>query len=206
MFFVFGSAIVVVKSVMAERASPKDLIYGTVRKPAAPLAVGHDKLVSRLHSALDAYVTSRSLGRLWVGVEIVLDRREGIVLQPDITFIVDGRESIVSDRVWGPPDMVLEVTSTLTHSAHLEERVAWFSLYGVREVLAGAAGAEGNRGTRACAWQRPPPNALRRHHARQIAALARVRSMFRGVADVARLKPSPTRSEKSFRGLLRGAR
>ena len=96
-------------------ASPQDLDYGTVRKPAAPLAIGHDTLVSRLHSALDAYVTSKSLGRLWVGIEVVLDQREGIVLQPDITFIVDGRESIVSDRVWGPPDMVLEVTSPLTH-------------------------------------------------------------------------------------------
>ena len=133
MFFLFGSVIVVVSPLWPNELSPQDLIYGTVRKPAAPLAVGHDKLVSRLHSALDTYVTSRSLGRLWVGVEIVLDRREGIVLQPDITFIVDGRESIVSDRVWGPPDMVLEVTSALTHSAQLEERVAWFSLYGVRE-------------------------------------------------------------------------
>jgi Uma2 family endonuclease len=118
---------------MAEPLSPRDLIYGTVGKPAAPLAVGYDKLVSRMHSALDAYVTPTSLGRLWVGIEIVLDQREGIVLQPDITFIVDGRESIVSDRVWGPPDMVLEVTSPLTHAPALEERVAWFSLYGVRE-------------------------------------------------------------------------
>ena len=118
---------------MADRLRPQDLIYGTVRKPAAPLTIGHDKLVSRVHSALDMYVTPKSLGRLWVGIEVVLDRREGIVLQPDITFVVDGRESIVSDRVWGPPDMVLEVTSTLTHAPALEERVAWFSLYGVRE-------------------------------------------------------------------------
>lgn len=86
-----------------------------------------------MHAALDNYVTARSLGRLWVGVEVVLDRREGLVLRPDITFIVEGRESIVSDRVWGPPDMVLEVTSPLTDSGPLEERVAWFSLYGVRE-------------------------------------------------------------------------
>jgi len=118
---------------MAERLSPQDLIYGTFRKPAAPLTIGRDKLVSRLHTALDAYITPKSLGRLWVGIEIVLDRREGLVLRPDITFIVDGRESIVSDRVWGPPDMVVEVTSPLTHSGPVEERVAWFSLYGVRE-------------------------------------------------------------------------
>ncbi|MSO56677.1 MAG: Uma2 family endonuclease [Acidobacteria bacterium] len=118
---------------MAERLGPNGLTYGTVRKPAAPLSITHDKLVGRLHAALGQHVTSRNLGRLWVGVEIVLDRREGLVLQPDITFIVDGRESIVSDRVWGPPDMVLEVTSPHTHPGQLEERVAWFSLYGVRE-------------------------------------------------------------------------
>ena len=76
---------------------------------------------------------SKSLGRLWAGVEIVLDQREHIILQPDITFIVDGRESIVRDRVWGPPDMVLDVTSPLTHPGQLQERIAWFSLYGVRE-------------------------------------------------------------------------
>src|SRR5687768_7305289 len=128
---------------MAERLSPQDLIYGTIRKAAAPFTIAHDKLVGRIHSALDVYVTSKSLGRLWVGIEIVLDRREGIVLQPDITFIVDGRESIVSDRVCGPPDMVLEVTSTLTHARALEERVAWFSLYGVREYwLVGPAQKE----------------------------------------------------------------
>jgi Uma2 family endonuclease len=78
-------------------------------------------------------VTTNSLGRLCVNTEIVLERREGIVLRPDITFIVEGRESIVSDRIWGPPDMVLEVISPLAHSGPLEERVAWFSLYGVRE-------------------------------------------------------------------------
>ena len=113
--------------------SPQYPIYGTTRNPATRNPIGHDTLVSRLHTALDAYVKSKSLGRLWVGVEVVLDQREHIILQPDITFIVDGRESIVKDRVWGPPDMVLEVTSPLIHPGQLQERIAWFSLYGVRE-------------------------------------------------------------------------
>jgi Uma2 family endonuclease len=118
---------------MADKLRPRRHAFETGRKLAVPRAVSHDTLISRLHTALDRYVTSQSLGRLWVGIEIVLDRREGIVLQPDITFIVEGRESIVRDRVWGAPDMVLELTSVLTSSRQLEERVAWFSLYGVRE-------------------------------------------------------------------------
>ena len=114
--------------------SPQYPVYGTTGQPAAARhPIGHDTLVSRLHTALDVYVKSKSLGRLWVGVEVVLDQREHIILQPDIAFIVDGRESIVRDRVWGPPDMVLEVTSPLIHPDQFQERVAWFSLYGVRE-------------------------------------------------------------------------
>ena len=112
---------------------PQDLIMGTLRKPAAPLSPAHRPLVDRIHAALDDYVTPRHLGQLWRDMEVVLDRREGLVLRPDILFIVDGRESIVSDRVWGPPDMVLEITSPLTHSGKLEERVSWFSVAGVRE-------------------------------------------------------------------------
>ena len=129
----FGSVIVDVRSFMADKLSLQHPIYGIVRAPSAPTAMGRDKLVGRLYEALDAYVTPMSLGRLWLGVEVVLERREGIVLQPDITFIVDGRESIVRDRVLGPPDMVLEVTSPHTRSGQLDERIAWFSLYGVRE-------------------------------------------------------------------------
>ena len=75
--------------------SPQYPVYGTIGRPAARYARGHHTLVSRLHAALDTYVRSKSLGRLWVGIEIVLDQREHIILQPDITFIVDGRESIV---------------------------------------------------------------------------------------------------------------
>jgi Uma2 family endonuclease len=89
--------------------------------------------LSRIYAALDAYVRRSHLGRLLRDMVVVLDRREGLVLQPDIIFIVDGRESIVNDRVWGPPDMVLEVTVPLTHSGKREERVSCFSMHGVRE-------------------------------------------------------------------------
>src|ERR1700674_968755 len=126
-----------------ESSSPQDLIHNTSRKPAAPLSHAHEPLVARIHAALDRYVTPRKLGRVWSGIEVVLDRREGLVLRPDITFVVEGRESIVTDYVWGPPDMVLEVTSPLTHPGQLQERVALFSVYGVREYWLVQPGATG---------------------------------------------------------------
>ncbi|MSO29971.1 MAG: Uma2 family endonuclease [Acidobacteria bacterium] len=136
---------------MADPVSPAELIHGTVRKPAPPFSPAHQPLVARIHGALDDYVTPRGLGRLFTAIEIVLDRREGLVLLPDITFIVEGRESIVNERVWGPPDMVLEVTSPATSSSKLLERVAWYSGYGVRECWADA--------TRAARVGRPEPGA-----------------------------------------------
>ena len=132
MCLLFGNGIVDVRSLMRDRLNVQHSVYGNVRSTAAQV-LGHDKVVSRMYSALESYVTPRLLGRVWAGIEIVLERREGIILKPDITFVVDGREAIVSDRVWGPPDMVLEVTSAIAHSGSLEERVAWYSLYGVRE-------------------------------------------------------------------------
>jgi Uma2 family endonuclease len=129
----FSSEDVMFMGVVTKEGGPKDLISRTMSRPPRPRSVGHDKLVEQLHRALNEYVTPRNLGRLWAGIEVVLDRREGLALQPDIVFIVNGRESIVTDRVWGPPDMVLEVTSLQEPLKQIEERVAWFSLYGVRE-------------------------------------------------------------------------
>lgn len=100
------------------------------------LTPSHQLIVERMHLALEAYVRPRHLGRLWTApLEVVLDRREGIVMKPDLIFVAEGREGIVSDIVYGPPDMVLEVTSLPSSPGKekLEARVGWFSVYGVSE-------------------------------------------------------------------------
>jgi len=101
--------------------------------PAAPFSPAVEPLVARIHAALEHYATPRHLGRVWAGIGVVLDRREGVVLHPDITFVMEGRESIVTDCVWGPPDMVLEIAAPPGESPKPETRVALFSAYGVRE-------------------------------------------------------------------------
>jgi Uma2 family endonuclease len=118
---------------MTEPQSPRDVIHATLRRPAAFPSGAREPLVDRFHVALDRYVTPRRLGRVWSRIKVVLDWRSGLILQPDITFLVYGRESIVRDFVWGPPDMVLELTLPPTPSSQLEERVARFSVHGVRE-------------------------------------------------------------------------
>lgn len=117
---------------MNNNLSPSEWMPHAERQ-SSPVSRRNQPPVKLLFAALDEYVRRSQLGRVWEHAEIVLDRREGLVLQPDITFIIEGRESIFTDRVWGPPDMVLEVTSPLTRSGDLQERVAWYSVYGVRE-------------------------------------------------------------------------
>lgn len=118
---------------MSDPHTPIQPVRSTAPQPVTLLRRSYRPLVARLVSALNEYVTRGRLGRVLNGVDVVLDRRADLVLTPDITFIVEGRESIVRERIWGPPDMVLDVTSPLTHSGQLEARVAWFSGAGVQE-------------------------------------------------------------------------
>jgi Uma2 family endonuclease len=118
---------------MSDPHAPGQRVRSTALQPVALLPRPYRPLVARLCSALNEYVTRCRLGRVLNGVDVVLDRRADFVLTPDITFIVEGRGSIVRERIWGPPDMVLDVTSPLTHSGQLEARVASFSGAGVQE-------------------------------------------------------------------------
>jgi Uma2 family endonuclease len=118
---------------MSDPRTPEHRAHGAVPQPVVLMRQSYEPIVTRLFAGLNEYVTRYRLGRVLNGVGVVLDRRAGLVLTPDIAFIVEGRGAIVKDRIWGPPDMVLDVTSPLTHSGELETRVAWFSGAGVRE-------------------------------------------------------------------------
>jgi Uma2 family endonuclease len=52
-------------------------------------------------------------------------------------FVSNKRQDIITDRVWGAPDMVLEVMSPNPRIGDLPERIQWFSHYGVRECWLG---------------------------------------------------------------------
>lgn len=66
-------------------------------------------------------------------IDVVLDRDRHLIVQPDVIVAAEARVGIVTDRVWGPPDLVLEVLSPRPRIGTLQERIDWFSRYGVRE-------------------------------------------------------------------------
>jgi Uma2 family endonuclease len=116
-----------------ESLLPAELAFGVFRVADAPTP-RHQSMVANLFRALDAHVRQRRLGRVWLApLDVVLDEKQALIVQPDLLFISNERAWIVGDRVRGAPDLVIEVLSPHPRVGHTEERVAWFATYGVRE-------------------------------------------------------------------------
>src|SRR2546425_4656291 len=116
-----------------ETLRPNELVFGLVREPPAP-RYGHQSIVTRVTVMLDLHVRARGLGTVCVSpVDVVLDYKDALVVQPDVLFVSAERLDIICDRVWGPPDLVVEVLSRRTARRDRGEKLHWYRRYGVRE-------------------------------------------------------------------------
>lgn len=117
-----------------ESSRPMELVYGVVREPPAP-RYAHQSVVAHLTALLDAHVREHDLGQVCVSpVDVILDEEAALVVQPDIIFIRAERLHIVRDRVWGPPDLVVEVLSAGTALRDRTTKLGWYRRYGVEEM------------------------------------------------------------------------
>ena len=112
---------------------PQELVWGLVREAAAPTP-WHQQAVGDFFFHLRVYLAERRAGRVWMApVDVVLDDREDLVVQPDVVVVLNDRLSLVTDRIWGAPDLVIEMLSPRPRIGSLAERLDWFARYGVRE-------------------------------------------------------------------------
>ena len=119
--------------VQPETLRPQELVWGYVREAPSP-APPHQDAVFLFTMAWHHHIAPRQLGRVLIApMDCVLDRERALVVQPDALFVSAARAHIVTDRVWGAPDLVLEVLSPRPRIGTLSERLAWFAAYGVRE-------------------------------------------------------------------------
>jgi Uma2 family endonuclease len=116
-----------------ETNRPMELDYGVVREPPAP-SWSHQIIVGRAFLSLHEHVSRNQLGRVVQSpVDVVLDRERALVVQPDLVFIAADRLHICTDRVWGPPDLAVEVLSIGTARYDSTVKLSRFQQYGVRE-------------------------------------------------------------------------
>jgi Uma2 family endonuclease len=118
---------------MPETVRPQELVYGLLREAPAP-SPGHQSAVGEIFICLRTHLAQRGIGHVWMSpIDVVLDREEDLVVQPDLIVVLNERRHIVADRVWGAPDLVVEVMSPRPRIGSLDERLEWFAEYGVRE-------------------------------------------------------------------------
>jgi Uma2 family endonuclease len=116
-----------------ETLLPQELVYGYVREAAAPSAA-HQRAVGTLFIRLSQHLHDTGAGEVWLSpLDVVLDVERDLVVQPDLSVVLAEHADRVADRIWGAPDLVVEVMSPRPRIGTLEERLTWFATYGVRE-------------------------------------------------------------------------
>jgi Uma2 family endonuclease len=117
-----------------ETVLPQELVFGVLRVADAPF-VSHQRIVFALATALQAHIDENTEGEVLIApIDVILDEERALVLQPDLLFVSRERAGIVRERVYGAPDLVVEILSPHPRIGKLEERVNWFAHYGVREI------------------------------------------------------------------------
>jgi Uma2 family endonuclease len=117
-----------------ETQQRQELVWGVVREAPGASAYGHQGPVTDLVVLLHRHVREQKLGRVLVSpTDVVLDEKKALILQPDIIFVSTDRLHIIRDRVWGAPDLAIEVLSPGTRRYDRTEKLGWFREYGVRE-------------------------------------------------------------------------
>lgn len=117
---------------LPETLRPMELVYGVVREPAMP-SYRHQLVSTRLTARLHAHVEKLGVGQICQPVDVVLDKEAALVVQPDIVFISRERLTIIKDRVWGAPDLVVEILAPSTATRDRNVKLGWYRQYGVRE-------------------------------------------------------------------------
>jgi Uma2 family endonuclease len=116
-----------------ETVLPRELAFGVLRVRDSPVVV-HQRVVRDLTIALTAFTRDHRLGEILPApMDVILDADANLVVQPDIVFVSTERASIISDRIYGTPDLVVEVLSPHPRIGRLHEKVEWFARYGVKE-------------------------------------------------------------------------
>ena len=117
-----------------ETLERSELWRGFVVRDAAWPVFAHQIATTRLTVLLDRAARDARAGVVCVSpIDVVLDRDNAIVVQPDIVFVSHARRAIIRDRVEGAPDLVVEVISASTARRDRGAKLRLYERCSVRE-------------------------------------------------------------------------
>jgi Uma2 family endonuclease len=110
-----------------------ELWYGVLRVAESPTS-WHQDLAFEVAVAIRHHARLHDLGKVWMApLDVILDHARSVVVQPDVLYVARERLDIVSDKVRGAPDLVVEILSPRPRVGSSAERVGCFARCGVRE-------------------------------------------------------------------------
>jgi Uma2 family endonuclease len=115
-----------------------ELLDGKVVMSPSPLAI-HQRIVVALVQAFSVYARRHGGEVLVAPMDVELS--DGRVFQPDVLYVAPDGIASVTDHVYGPPDVVVEVLSPGTRYYDLEDKRPRYAEAGVREYWAVDPGA-----------------------------------------------------------------
>lgn len=115
-----------------ETNEPEELRYGWLVREATPTAT-HQLVMSDIHAALSSYVREHRLGCVVAHLDVILDEELRLVVQPDLLVVLNERRHILREKVWGAPNLTVEILSPGNRSHDRVRKLAWYRDYGVQE-------------------------------------------------------------------------
>jgi len=92
----------------------------------------HQRIVGELFVVLRAHSRSRGIGQVAIApMDVLFDPHN--VAEPDLLFISNERAGIIRDRVWGAPDLCVEVLSPSSVTRDRKAKRAVYARFDVRE-------------------------------------------------------------------------
>ena len=117
----------------AESMRVQELIFGTLCVNESP-SFRHQNLLLELAVLMRVFVGQHKLGTVCIApLDVILDPARALIVQPDLFFVSKQRQEIITDHVWGAPDLVVEVMSPHPRIGKVQDRIKYFAEYGVRE-------------------------------------------------------------------------
>lgn len=108
-----------------------EFINGIAHIMASP-TISHQECLGELFIQMKTFVKKYQLGKVFISpLDVYLSDEE--YYQPDILYVSNERKSIIQERIYGAPDLVVEVLSPSNGYKDLTHKKRMYEEFGVRE-------------------------------------------------------------------------